>query len=123
MIGREMYKRSKGCCQDQLASGLEQARKFVDGLGGVGHVLQHLAAHDGIGRWDGGDVFVVLLPKYFKTTHPYASSFPKPKCIARSAHASLTVQLEWYSSEPTSLAPNYETESAGYRFQKLSLSR
>lgn len=55
-----MDERGEGCSQDQFASGFEQAHEFIQRVCGFGHMLEHLAAEDGIetriGRRDGGDV-------------------------------------------------------------------
>ncbi len=60
MVRRHVDIRTERSGQDQLAAGFEQACEFIKRMGGFGHVLQNLAAKDGvktgIGCRDCGDV-------------------------------------------------------------------
>ena len=80
VIGREMHQRGKGRGQDQLASGFKQARKFVEGLSGVGHMLQHFAAQDGIESAFGSGMAVMSHTKSMRlVSHlPVCRPLPSP---------------------------------------------
>ena len=71
MEGSHMHVGGERCGQDQNATGLQQAREFIQGMGRFRHVLQHLAAEDGIktgiGRRNLSDVADQINPRGIPT--------------------------------------------------------